>query len=904
MSNPWCVLRTSLFPREFSVDHAGADERERFHAAIAVASSNPDLPARIREGEHASVRELYEARARARSIPRSLFAAAALATPDGIEARLDDVRVQRSHPGGEPLPHEDPNRLTVSTYAVFHADAVAAYRRNDAGSFEATRLGLPEALREVLLRHREGTREQWHAHLLESGLPSERAHALVDRLVRLGVLEAPTACSLWNDDDPPAVERLGEAVAQIASHDPERVPANAFATFARPLRMPPALAHAQEVGEVLMRCTRTEPPAIQTQLFRLLDGRWLPMPELERMAEGLLHEAAATKPQLAAADRPFVRWLRARAFDPLIELDQAPLPEATWSGTMLLGTRWAADQRLLGPALFSAHPRELIGRYDLPGLAEHLRETDEDDAETVVLAYRGPGVLDRIADVRVPGMRALEYCGRASDRSRALRIEDLEVSATSSELLVRTREDQRPVRVVRPVPYDDSNPALHPLVRLLSRAAAAQRPGRSLLDVAFEDLPVRPRITYRGHVLGRRRAPVPADLREAELLPWLERVGLRGREVTVDTSSGALPFDPELDGAVRRDLFKRLRRGQRLAVAERLASESLRIDGRDHAVHALVPVTAGPPARRLRIPKIPRPEAGALRGPFRTLRVDALAERMPTVLRSLRDDLRGAPFFYVFLSDAIESELRLRVPSGRPELLAPITDRLDAMLDHRVVRHWALEPYLREWDRYGGAADIEAIEELFVADSASLYDPCASMPLVDERRTSLYALTVLQTMAMAGLDLDEQHEFCRRAFDSFADEFGYSTDDRRAVGSMWRARRSAIVRLATGQGDPDLHAALLERGQHLRRWTDAHGPQRLRRHLRSVVHMTGTRLHFRHNRAEEAWALFFARNLVERWRHLPHEAERAAAWVRSRAPRRDAREPAAHRSASAPAPPL
>lgn len=879
MSVEWCVLRTSLFPSDFTVQDARDDDLERFHAAIAVASSNADLPARIRGGDLPGVRDLYEARARSRSIPRSLFAAAAIATPDGGEASLRDVQVQRSHPVGQPLPGDDADQLHVSTYAVFHADAVTAYRRNDAGSFEAKRLGLPEALREVLLTHRTGTHEQWRARLCSGGLPADRAGALVDRLAAMGVLEGPSACSLWNDAERPSVEPLDEAVAEIATtHHADQVPANAFATFRNPVKAPAALRHAQEVGDVLLRCTRPDPPAIQKLLFRLLDGRWLPMPELERMAEGLLREADRTEPEVAEADRPFVRWLRARAFEAVIDLTEAPLPHARWSGTTLLGTRWTDDGRLLGPALFSAHPRELIGRYDLPGLPEHLEELDEEGVETVMLAYRGPGVLDRVADVRVPGLLALEYCGRASDRRRALRIEDLEVSATSSELLVRTRDDQRLVRVVRPVPYDDSNPSLHPLIRLLSRAATAQRPGRSLLDVAFADLLVRPRIIYRGHVLCRRRAPIPADLTAETLPAWLDRVGLRGRAVTVDTSSGALPFDPEVDGAVRRDLFKRLRRGQRLAVSERLESADLMIDGRGHAAHALVPITSGSSRRPLRVPKIARPSRGDLRGPFRTLRINALAERMPTVLRSLREALGDAPFFYVFLSDALESELRLRVPTDRPEVLPRVVDELDAMLDHRVIRHWAMEPYVREWDRYGGADDIEAVEQLFVADSTSLYDACASMPLADERRTNLYALAILQTLGAAGLSLDEQHDFCRRAFDSFADEFGYTTDDRRAVGSMWRARRTSLVQTAQGEGDEAIHAILIERGEHLRRWLDHENAERLRRHLRAVVHMIGTRLHFRHNRAEEAWALFFARNLIERWRHLPHEADRAVAW--------------------------
>ncbi|MGH1342807.1 MAG: thiopeptide-type bacteriocin biosynthesis protein [Nannocystales bacterium] len=880
MSVDWCVLRTSLFPSDFSWDGAPEDERQRFLAAIAVASSNPDLPAQIQRGELPAVRALYEARARSRSIPRSLFAAAAIATPAGGEPSLSDVRVQRSHPLGARLPGKHPETLAVSTSAVFHADAVTVYQRDVAADvFHAKRLGLPKGLREALLRQRGGTRIEWETCLQTEGIPADRVRALLDRLLDMGVLEPPGACSLWNDEARPNVESLGEAVAEVtARQDATETPTNAFATFARPVRMPAALADVQEVAEVLLRCTRSEPPVLQRLLDKRLDGRWLPMPELERMAEGLLERADNPEFEVAAADEPFVRWLRARAFESSIDLTDAPLPASSWSGVMLLGTRWSADGRLVGPALFSAHPRELIGRYDLPGLAERLPGLDEEGTETVMLAYRGPGVLDKIADVRVPGVLALEYCGRASDSQRTLRLEDLEVSATGDRLLVRTREEQRQLRIVRPVPYDDSNRALHPLVRLLSRAATAERPGRSLLDVAFKGLPVRPRITYGGHVLCRRRAPVPAELTEDTLPTWLERVGLADCEVTVDSSSGALPLDPAVDCAARRDLFKRLRRQQRLAVSERLPSVDLVIDGRGHAAHALLPVTFGSVAKRLRVPKVPRPAPGALLGPYRTLRVSALSERMPTVLRELRESLGEVQFFYVFLSDEVESELRLRIPAGQPAVMHALMERLDVMLDQRIVRHFAVEPYVREWDRYGGAADIEAVEALFVADSASLYDACSGLPLMDDRRTNLYALAILQTLDYAGLSPDAQHAFCRRAFDSFCAEFGYSTDDRRAVGNMWRARRRALVSTAVGDGDETMHAALVQRAHHLSAWLGQDNRLRLCKHLRSVVHMTGTRLHFRHNRAEEAWALLFARNLLERWRHVPQEAGRTTAW--------------------------
>lgn len=879
MSSDWCVLRTSLFRDDFSVQSASADELARFHAAIAVASSNRELSDQLRAGALPGVRALYEARVRSRSVPRSLFAAAAIATRDGDEPSLAHVEVQRcggfDRPPGEP----EPETLAVSSHAVFHADAVTAYRRDrSAGGFEAVRLGVPEPVCEVLLAHRVGTRAQWAERLRARGFAAEQAERLVTRLGGLGVLEAPPPCALWNDDAPPKTEGLGAAVRAIEAQA-EPVAGNAFATFARPLRMPAALEQAQAVGEVLLRCARLGPATVPQILSRLLDGRWLPMPELERMAEGVLGTAGSTEFVVAPQDEPFVRWLRARALDPEIDLGEAPLPERTWSGALLMGTQWIDDDRLLDPTLFAVPPRELIARYALPGLPERLAALDDGETTTVALAYEGPGVLGEVAAVHMPGTLALEYCGAASARDRVLRLEDLEVAATATALHFRVRHDQRPVTLVRPIPYNDALPGLHPLVRLLSAAEGARRPVRSLIDAAFEGLPVRPRVTYQGHVLARRRARVPLDLRETELSSWRARVGLSG-PASVGSSSGGLPLGEGPDDPVRLDLLKRLRRGERLVLSERLPARGLEIDGHAHAVHALVPITVASRAAAPAIPRVPRPLRPALlRGPFRTLRVHALAERMPTVLRRLRERLDGTPFFYVFLSDALESELRLRVPAQAQSLQQALTETLDLLLDRRIIRHWAVEPYVREWDRYGGAQDIEAVERLFVADSASFYEPCTSMSLADERRTNLHALAILQTMRCAGLDGDAQRELCRRAFDAFGVELGLCADDRRAVGNMWRGRRDALVSAALGRGDQAVHSTLVRRREQLGAWLDDDNQRRLRVHLRAVIHMSGTRLHFRHNRVEEAWAFFFARCLLDRWQHLPHEAADAGAWL-------------------------
>lgn len=877
MTVDWCVLRTSLFPRNFCAEDATPQERERFYAAVGIASSNVELAPLMRSGGVPRVQQLYQARVRGRSTPRSLFAAAAIATTDGAELHLRDVEVQRAATADE-VP--SPAVWVVSPSAVFHADGVTLYRRDDATrQSEAVRLGVPLPLREVLAAGRRGTREQWEERLVERGYSTDQAGATLDQLQRMGLLETVAVRSLWNDDEVPRSQDLGTVVAEAnASLASGTRPANAFATFSTPAKIPAALEHAPRVGQLLMRWSRSEVPVVQRLLAEQLDGRWLPLPELERMAQGLLDRAKQETFRPSAADAPYVRWLRARALDEEIDLANAPLPPAPSGGPMFLGTQWTADGELVGPKLFPTPPHELVARYPLPGLCERLGELALPGAASVMLAYRGPGSLAEVAEVHMPGTTALEYCGHASDPDRALRLEDLEVCASATTIYFRTRADQRPVTLVRPIPYNESMTGLHPLVRLLSVINNAELPCRSLIQAAFEGLPVCPRVTFEGHVLMPRRATLPRELAEDTLGEWLSARGLDGA-VCVGTGMGGLRFDPREDDAVRRDIFKRLRRGERVRICEHIETQGVGVDGELHEAHALVPIFPPAPAAPLRMPCVPRPHAPErLRGPFRTVRVHALAERMPTVLRRLHEDLRDTSFFYVFLSDAVETELRLRIPVGAGPTMHSVTERLDELLDGNIIRQWALEPYVREWERYGGGETIEALERLFVADSASLYEPCATYPLVDPRRTNLYALTIVQTMSQAGLGHADQIALCRRAFDAYSEEFHYSAADRRALGEMWRRRRGELIGAAVGEGDKAVHDALVRRRDVVGRWLVAGNQERLRTHIRSVVHMTGTRLHFRHNRTEEAWAYFLARNLLDRWRHLPAEAAATAPW--------------------------
>lgn len=882
MNPPWCVLRLSLFPDDFAVETATAAERRHFFAAIEGTASNPALTGQLRDGELARVRARYEARARSRSVPRGLFAAATMGTPDGGAASRSDVRVTIDHRRSS-LAVSEP--LVLASSSVFHAGGVTLYRRSaESGRWTEVQLGVPEHACRVLLRDRRGTEAQWVARLaVETGQPTGQAERLVQALVRVGLLVHPGRISSWTHepsaDDPRALTRVGlDEAIELLHHASSSVAPGTFCTFDRPVRMPAALRHAQAVGELLIRCSRPAPPVVQRTLCSIHDGRWFPMVELERMAAGLVRRASGARPSPSPPQQRFVDWLRHRAHHEEVDLATAPVPSATgWHGTVMLGTRWTEHDQLTGVTLLSGDPCEVVARYDLTGLIDRVSSLDP--RELVVLAYRGPGASDDVAAIRAHGTTTLEYCGWASTRERTLRLEDIEVRASPTRLFLRTRGDRRPLRLARALPFNNDLVGLHPLVELLSMVAEAEQPCQSLMDDAFEDCPVHPRVTWCGHVIRARSAEVPRELDDDDFHDWLRHTRLDGA-LNVTTRQGSLPLDPTDPAAVRELL--RGAQTQRHRLVERGGAVGLEVDGRPHSAHALVPITIAPASAPPPLGIAGPADDRAPRGPFRTLHVRALAERMPSVLTQLYPRVQGHPFFYLFLSDELDSELRLRVLAEDSERVGSLIEELDDLLDRFVVRSWSLGPYLREWDRYGGAHDIEAVEAFFVMESQALCELCGELSLRSEARTWAHVLLIVQTLRLAGLEPEEQEALCRSAFESSCRELGWSSARRRALGEQWRTQRHPIMALARGGGGEPaaLERALEQRHVMSQRWIHTHGKERLRRHLSSLIHLGGTRLHLRENRRMEGLACFFAGKLLGRWRHRPEEAAQVAAWLR------------------------
>lgn len=878
MRAPWCVVRLSLFPQDFSLASASDSERAHLEAAIYLSGDGTPGAVSTSSARAADVLQLYEARARCRSTPRSLFAAAALGIEGGDYPTLKDVEIelvpsrelQRLH--GTQSPCSD--ILVLSAWALFDGDGASlqVYNKEDQ-DYETVRLGLSTTLRDVLLSTRSGTRREWQDALHQAGFEDAPDVDLVTELMQLGILRHHDRPMIWNGYEQSQPMSLSSAIQftvdrkqnQAGNEGWQVHPKNisewsTYATFRKPLGVVPSLPDVSRVTTFLTSLAKPPTSFVPQILNELLDGRWLPLVEFEALCAGLEVEALRRRqPEPDPGDIQFMNWVREQGLSKEIDLAGAPSTGRQGHGDVLLLTEWLESGQLVEPIVFGMGAREVLSRYNLPGLAHRLNEWDT--RPTVLVAYHGAHSLGDVAEVYAPGSTVLNYCGEGSSLPNCLRMEDLEVSSTGTRLVFRRRDNLEVVRLVCPIPLNEESPKIHPFIRVLLEESRNDLVSIPFFKTALQDFPVRPRLSWQGHIIRRRRAAVPSHLDESSLGDWLMQHGIEG-DVGLEGTAGRLRLDPYSDNVGRRLLFKQLRAGKGPVISEYLEPAGVEVDGRIHAAHVLIPVRCDttPKTSPVRLPTIVPPrQRQELRGPFLSFKIKVLAERIPSILQDLENQGLGEGFFYVIMGGGISQEIRLRMAEGEVGHHQTLVKCLNELLDACAIVGWSCEPYLREWDRYGGAVDISAIEAWFMADSQALLGACSRLGREDPRRADLYTLCVIQTITLTHFTPLEQQKFCWEQVQHLGREFALDSSDRRSLGTSWRQRRSELDALLRGGGDEFLAACLTRRHMLLSRWMAEVGdPERLQRHLRSLIHMSGVRIHLRRNRWEEVKAYFYA----------------------------------------------
>lgn len=340
-------------------------------------------------------------------------------------------------------------------------------------------------------------------------------------------------------------------------------------------------------------------------------------------------------------------------------------------------------------------------------------------------------------------------------RDGDLRLRDLAVVSTGRHLALWSRDLRRQVR---PVLFSritrDLLPGPARLLHLLGHAA--ERPWHAWSWGRIDGFPYTPRISYRGTVLATQRWLLPDALIAAasgrrtwrpRLAQWLAEVRppLPGT-VVAEESDRHLPL--VLGDVAHQEVLRRavLRGTRSVAEAFGHASDELPVYGPRgrHALELVVPLYRATVQERERIdPRTAlRPRTADTRTPgtdWLSVALAVPARHQDAVLRQLPPVPDGTRSFWLrYRTEGLGPHLRLRY-QGAPGPLRAVSEVLarwcadlyEQRLSDGLVRH---EPYVRETQRYGGAAAVPAAEAVFAADSAfalaALRAPDGTEPVV------------------------------------------------------------------------------------------------------------------------------------------------------------------------------
>jgi thiopeptide-type bacteriocin biosynthesis protein len=148
-------------------------------------------------------------------------------------------------------------------------------------------------------------------------------------------------------------------------------------------------------------------------------------------------------------------------------------------------------------------------------------------------------------------------------------------------------------------------------------------------------------------------------------------------------------------------------------------------------------------------------------------------------------------FFLRYSDPEPHLRVRLRTPTtaDAETALQEIPAFARSLMEHDLCSRFALDTYEREIERYGGSAAIEAVESLFVADSAlviGLLEWLKGAELTPEAVAAATALDMLDGIGVGDTVFAELTKELRAM--------------RRDAGSVYRSLKSRLQRLADASG--------------------------------------------------------------------------------------------------------
>ena len=412
----------------------------------------------------------------------------------------------------------------------------------------------------------------------------------------------------------------------------------------------------------------------------------------------------------------------------------------------------------------------------------------------------------------------IEYLGR-SGAPGALGVDDLLVSVRGDRIVLRSHRLGREVLPRLTSAHNYGRPGTLGVYRFLGALQSQGRAaGLTWSWGALDGAPFLPRVRRGRIVLSRARWNLPAqafrddDLRARHGLPRWVAVADADNELVVD-----------LENVLAVDVLRRLAAAREEVGLVEVWPEpdGLCVRGADgrYAHELVIPfvaerAAAAPPSPRTAAP----PDAARAFLPGSEWLYAKLYTGQATADALLRDLVAplvaGADRWFFLRYGDPDWHLRLRMRGDAGALLPAL--HAAAERERAAGRLWRLElgTYEREIERYGGAAAIDACEEIFQADSEAALAIVAAGASQDRRwRLALAGVSLLLE------DLVEEpgrrRELVTGMRDAYAREHDAGRALFRAVGERWRAEGRQLLALLEGDAELPGLEVLRERSRRM-----------------------------------------------------------------------------------------
>ncbi|WP_018686716.1 lantibiotic dehydratase [Actinokineospora enzanensis] len=395
-------------------------------------------------------------------------------------------------------------------------------------------------------------------------------------------------------------------------------------------------------------------------------------------------------------------------------------------------------------ARFAAGSEELTAR--LRGMVAAESAEPEGDGPPPIKAELVHNIGDRIGNVLLRPLLFDDVIALSGGAGGTLSLDRLRISLAGDELRLRDAVTGRDVHIELGTAHNVMSIGVDPIYTFLGQLRGSD--GLAWSWGPLRVLPHLPRVVHGSVIVYPERWQLDraamerlrsADDQAAALRAELDGLGSR-RWVAIGVGDRLLPVDTS-SGERTRAMLTRVLSGDSLEVTELPQAEWPAATGPTggHVAEAVVSLAPGPRARTRQAPPSFDPDLASkwvyakyFTGPAAG---DAVIGRVHRLAESLRADETATGWFFLrYAEDGTHIRARIRPAPGHRGRVAAAMDRLgDELRREGLVARFAMDTYVPELARYGGALIHPFAEELFVADSDQVARFVHSSPSEEDR---------------------------------------------------------------------------------------------------------------------------------------------------------------------------